>query len=121
MKAKVLKFKEAPDKHFAAWDVKRRNAIGWEFYSPKQKADAIALKLDLQSAYSAFIYDPNPRDSFISVKVNGQYPRVKNHAALAQIEKHIEKLWAAVPNPTLGKKPYAKVRTGQGIIYRIPG
>lgn len=120
MKAQKLDIKEAPNKVFALIDIRRRNELGWTTCTAKQKADAIALKRKLQNAYSAFIYDPNPRDTFISVKVAGQYPRIKDRNVLEQIERQIEQLWAGVAAPAHGTKPAAKARTEQGVIYRIP-
>jgi hypothetical protein len=108
MQAQKLDIKEAPSKLYAILDIKRRNEQGWLTYSAARRKDAMAVQRDLQIAYGAVVYAPNPRDSFISVKVAGKYPRVKNKAALAQLEAQFQ------------ADGIVKVRTEQGVIYRIP-
>lgn len=108
MQATHLETKEAPSKLGAIMDIKRRNELGWQTYSKARRKDAVAIRQELQDVYGAKIYEPNPRDSFIAIKVAGERPRVKDRTGLALLESR------------LALEGISKVSTNQGIIYRIP-
>lgn len=108
MQATHLETKKAPNFIGAILDIKRRNEQGWKTYSVTRRKDAAAVRKELQDVYSAKVYEANPRDSFISIKVAGMLPGVKDRTGLALLESR------------LALEGVSKVTTGQGIIYRIP-
>ena len=108
MQAEHLEVKRAPSKLGAILDIKRRAEAGWKTYTKTQRNDATAVRKELQDVYGAKVYEPNPRDSFIAIKIAGERPRVKTRAGLDQLETR------------LTAKGVTKVTTNQGIIYRLP-
>jgi hypothetical protein len=108
MQAEHLEVKRASSKLGAILDIKRRAEAGWKTYSATKRKDAAAIRKELQDVYSAKVYEANPRDTFIAVKVVGENPRVKTRAGLDKLEARLE------------SKGVTKVTTNQGIIYRIP-
>ena len=108
MQSEHLEIKRAPSKLGAILDIKRRAEAGWKTYSVAKRKDAAALRKELQDVYSAKVYEANPRDTFIAVKVAGEKPRVKTRAGLDQLEARLE------------ASGVTKVTTSQGIIYRSP-
>ena len=108
MKAVYKEFKEADNKKGAVLDIIRRNNLGWAKLPASKKILANSVRADLQEAYGDRVYAPNPRDTFIAIKVAGKYPRTKSSVALANAEARVTQLGGT------------KVRTEQGVIYRIP-
>lgn len=108
MQATHLETKKAPSKIGAILDIKRRNEQGWKTYSQSKRKDAVALRKQLQDVYAAKVYEPNPRDSFIAIKVAGMRPGVKDRTGLALLEA------------CLAIEGITKVTTEQGTIYRMP-
>lgn len=107
MKERELETKSAGYFAFAAArDARMRAIAGWSKYSEKQKIEAERVKLALELVYGARGIYANPRNKFISVKVDK--PWVKDRINLQLLEKD----WEA--------KGYTKTSTAQGITYHIP-
>ena len=108
MKAQFINVTEAEKQYkwFAAQDAMRRATNMWSHYSYAQKLQAQRMVLGLELAYSAKIYEPNPRQKFISIKLENA--RVRDRAVLKELEEQYE------------KQGVTKIVTPQGVTYRIP-
>lgn len=90
----------------AAMDARMRAIKQWSHYTEDQKIEAERVKLGLELVYSFKRIFVNPRDKFITVKVENA--RVKDRKNLALLEKEYE------------ARGYIKASSPQGVIYRIP-
>jgi hypothetical protein len=106
MKDRVIDTQEASNKWWAARDARMRAAAMWSHYSSAQRTRAERMVLGLGMVYSAKGIHINPRQKFITIKVDGA--QVKDNKTLALLEKDYE------------AEGITKVVSAQGIIYRIP-
>ena len=106
MKAKVLDTQEAPNKWWAARDAQMRATAMWSHYSAAQRTQAERMKLGLELVYAAKGIHINPRNKFITIKVDG--PVIKDRKNLRLLEKD----YAAAG--------ITKAESAQGVMYRIP-
>lgn len=106
MKANHIDTQEAPNKWWAARDAQMRATAMWSHYSTKQRTQAERMKLGLEMVYTAKGIHINPRNKFITIKVDN--PVVKDRKTLRLLEKDYQ---------TAG---ITKIESAQGIIYRIP-
>ncbi len=104
---KELENKSAGYYAYAASRDARMKAIAmWSHYDPKQKIEADRVKFALELVYWAKEIHVNPRQKFISVKVDKAQIRDKVNL------KFLEDEWKT--------KGYTKHLSPQGVIYRIP-
>ena len=89
----------------AARDARMRAAAMWSHYTEKERVRAERMKLALELCYSAKGFHINPREKFISIKIDR--PNIRDRANLRLLEAD----WAA--------EGIAKIATAQGITYRI--
>ena len=106
MKDRVIDTQEAPFKWFAARDARMKAAAGWTHYSDAQRVRAERMALGLEMVYWNKGIHINPRNKFITIKVDKA--QVKDSKTLALLEKDYE------------AEGITKVVSAQGIIYRIP-
>jgi hypothetical protein len=90
----------------AARDARIRAVAMWSHYKPEQQVEAERVKLGLEMVYYYKNIYVNPREKFITVKVENA--RVKDSKGL----KFLEEEWET--------RGYKKAVSDQGIIYRIP-
>lgn len=90
----------------AARDARMRAAAMWSHYTEAERVRAERMKLALELCYSARAFYINPRDKFITIKIDN--PRVKDRVNLALLESDYE------------QEGIVKIATAQGISYRIP-
>lgn len=90
----------------AARDARMRAAAKWSHYTEAEKVRAERMKLALELCYSAKAFYVNPRDKFITVKIENA--RVINPEQLLLLEQDYE------------KENIVKIVTAQGVTYRIP-
>lgn len=90
----------------AARDARMRATAMWSHYTPAERTRAERMQYALELCYSAKKFYVNPREKFITIKIDS--PRVANRASLALLEADYE---------TQG---IIKIATAQGISYRIP-
>lgn len=106
MKAKQLDTKDAGYYAYAAAINARMRAIEmWSHYTPAERAKAERIKLGLEMCYSAKGFHINPRNKFITIKID--QPRVRDRKNLALLEADY------------AKQGITKIATAQGISYRI--
>lgn len=106
MKAKELDTKSAGYyARAAAIDARMRAIKQWSFYTAAERAKAERIKLGLEMCYSARGVYINPRNKFITIKIDS--PRVRDRKNLALLEAD----YAA--------QGITKIATAQGISYRI--
>jgi hypothetical protein len=107
MKEKELEFRSAGYYAYAAArDARMRAAAMWSHYTNAERTRAERMKLALELCYSSKSFYINPREKFISIKIDS--PRVKDLTSLRLLEADYE------------SQGIAKVATPQGISYRIP-
>ena len=107
MKERELETKSAGYYAYAAArDARMRAAAMWSHYTDAERARAERMKLALELCYSAKSFYINPREKFITIKIDR--PRVKDLASLRLLEADYE------------AEGVAKIATAQGISYRIP-
>ena len=90
----------------AARDASMKAAVMWSHYTSTERTRAERMALGLELCYSASAIYIDPRQKFISVKVDK--PVVRDRKNLALLEKDYEKLG-----------DITKAKTKQGITYRI--
>lgn len=90
----------------AARNARMRATAMWSHYTEAERVRAERMKLGLEMVYSAKGVYINPRNKYITIKIDN--PTVKDRKNLALLEQDYDKL---------GVK---KVVTAQGVIYRIP-
>jgi len=90
----------------AAADARMRAIKQWSHYSEDQKVEAERVKLGLELVYSFKRVFVNPREKFITIKLENA--RVKDRANLTLLEQEYE------------ARGYTKAASPQGVIYRIP-
>ncbi len=90
----------------AARDARMRAAAMWSHYTEAERVRAERMKLALEICYSAKNFYINPREKFITIKI--ECPRVVDLANLRLLEEDYE------------REGVAKIVTAQGITYRIP-
>jgi len=107
MQTKELETKNAGFYAFAAaQNARMRAAAQWSFYTQSQRIQAERIKLGLELCYSAKGFYINPRNKFITIKIDN--PTVRDRANLALLEQD----YAA--------QGITKIVTAQGVSYRIP-
>lgn len=107
MKERELESKSAGYYAYAAArDARMRAAAMWSHYTDAERARAERMKLALELCYSAKGFYINPREKFITIKIDS--PRVKDSASLRMLEADYE------------AEGVVKIATPQGISYRIP-
>ena len=107
MKEKELESKSAGYYAYAAArDARMRAAAMWSHYTQAERTRAERMKLALELCYSANGFYINPREKFITIKIDR--PRVKDLASLRLLEEDYE------------AQGITKIVTPQGISYRIP-
>ena len=106
MKDRVIDTQEAPNKWWAARDARMKSAAMWTHYSDKQRIRAERMALGLEMVYWSTGIHINPRNKFITIKVDKA--QVKDNKTLSLLEKDYE------------AEGITKVVSAQGIIYRIP-
>jgi len=89
----------------AARDARMRAAAMWSFYTDAERVRAERIKLGLELCYSARGIYINPRNKFITIKLDR--PTVRDRKNLALLESD----YAA--------QGIVKTVTAQGISYRI--
>jgi hypothetical protein len=89
----------------AAQNARMRALAMWSHYTQAQKIRAERMKLALELCYHAKNIYINPREKFISIKIDK--PRVRDSKNLALLEADYE------------KQGVKKITTDQGITYRI--
>jgi hypothetical protein len=107
MQAKALATEESQNKFAAVADIAKRNACNSGNFSPAHKLVAEGMKTALYTAYNTTGVYINYRKGFVAVKVAAP-ATVNDRALLAQKEA----AWEAIG--------FTKVKTAQGIIYRLP-
>ena len=106
MQTKTLETKNAGFYAFAAArNARMRAAAMWSFYTEAERVRAERIKLGLELCYSARGIYINPRNKFITIKLDN--PTVRDRANLALLEAD----YAA--------QGIVKIATAQGICYRI--
>lgn len=106
MKGHAIDTQEAPNKWWAARDARMRAAAQWTHYTQAERTQAERMALGLEMVYSAKGIHINPRQRFITIKIDR--PVVKDRKTLALLEQDYAALGVI------------KVVSAQGIIYRIP-
>ena len=106
MKDHVIDTQEAPNKFWAARDARMKAFAGWSHYTDKQRIRAERMALGLEMVYWSTGIHINPRNKFITIKVDKA--QVKDNKTLSLLEKDYE------------AEGITKVVSAQGIIYRIP-
>lgn len=107
MKEKELESKSAGYYAYAAArDARMRAAAMWSHYTDAERTRAERMKLALELCYSAKGFYINPREKFITIKIDR--PRVKDLTSLRLLEADYE------------AEGVTKIATAQGISYRIP-
>ena len=107
MKEKELESRSAGYYAYAAArDARMRAAAMWSHYTDAERARAERMKLALELCYSANGFYINPREKFITIKIDR--PRVVDRASLELLEADYE------------AQGVVKIATPQGISYRIP-
>jgi hypothetical protein len=107
MKERELETKSAGYYAYAAArDARMRAAAQWSYYSEAERVRAERMKLALELCYSARAFYINPRDKFITIKIDR--PRIRDRANLELLEADYE------------REGVVKIATAQGISYRIP-
>jgi hypothetical protein len=106
MQTKELETKNAGFYAFAAArDARMRAAAMWSYYTDFERTRAERIKLGLELCYSARGIYINPRNKFITIKIDN--PTVRDRANLALLEADYV------------KQGITKIATAQGISYRI--
>ena len=90
----------------AARNARMRAAAQWSHYTEAERVRAERMKLGLELVYSCRAIYVNPRNRFITIKV--EQARVRDRANLALLEKDYE------------LQGIKKAQSDQGVIYRIP-
>jgi len=90
----------------AARNARMRAAAQWSHYTEAERVRAERMKLGLELVYSCRAIYVNPRNRFITIKV--EQARVRDRANLALLEKEYE------------LQGIKKAQSDQGVIYRIP-
>lgn len=107
MKEKDLETKSAGYYAYAAArDARMRAAAMWSHYTQAERTRAERMKLALELCYSAKNFYINPREKFITVKIDDAC--VTNLARLQLLEEDY------------AEQGIVKIVTKQGISYRIP-
>lgn len=106
MKEKDIATGTAPCGWYAAVDAQRRNTNNMSIYTEAQRGLALRAKDLIDLAYQCQAVHINYRKTFIAIKLES--PMVKNRQALKTMEKIFE------------DRGYTKVRSDQGVVYRIP-
>jgi len=106
MQTKELDTKNAGFYAFAAaQNARMRAAAMWSHYTQAQRIQAERIKLGLELCYSAKGFYINPRNKFITIKIDN--PTVRDRKNLAILEADY------------AKQGITKIATAQGISYRI--
>jgi len=106
MQTKELETKNAGFYAFAAaQNARMRAAAMWSHYTQSQRIQAERIKLGLELCYSAKGFYINPRNKFITIKIDN--PTVRDRANLAILESDY------------AKQGIVKIVTAQGVSYRI--
>ena len=106
MQTKELETKNAGFYAFAAaQNARMRAAAMWSHYTQSQRIQAERIKLGLELCYSAKGFYINPRNKFITIKIDN--PTVRDRKNLAILEADY------------AKQGITKIATAQGISYRI--
>lgn len=90
----------------AARNARMRAVAMWSHYTEAERIRAERMKLGLELVYSAKGVYINPRNKYITIKLDK--PTVKDRKNLALLEQDYE------------RDGVKKVVTAQGVIYRIP-
>ena len=106
MQAHTIETKEATNRAWAARDARMRTAAGWSHYTAQQRLRAERMVLGLEMVYSAKGIYVNPRQRYITVKVDSA--QVKNAKLLALLEQDYT------------AEGIVKIVSAQGVLYRIP-
>ena len=107
MYTRKLNYEEAPIKWWAARDAKQRSYAWSTHYSQVQRNVAECMRLALEVLYHHAGVFVNFRQKFISIKVQGKC-RAQDRNMLNDLEAD----WTFTG--------VTKVKTPQGVIYRIP-
>lgn len=90
----------------AARNARMRATAMWSHYTEAERVRAERMKLGLEMVYSAKGVYINPRNKYITIKIDN--PTVKDRKNLVLLEQDYE------------RDGVKKVVTAQGVIYRIP-
>ena len=89
----------------AARDARMKATAMWSHYTQAERVRAERMKLGLELCYSARAFYINPREKFITIKIEN--PTVRDRRGLAMLEKQYE------------QEGIQKVKSDQGVMYRI--
>lgn len=106
MQTKELETKSAGMYAYAAArDARMKAAAMWSHYTEAQRVQAERMKLGLELCYSSKGIYINPRQKFITIKVDSPVVRDRKNLALLEADYAAEGI--------------TKVVTDQGVVYRI--
>ncbi len=106
MRETELKTQPSNRPWFCKQDARNRDIANASHYPDSKKAKAEGMKFALELVYAAENIYINYRQKFIAVKVDA--PLVKNKRELSLLEEDWE------------KDGITKVKSAQGVVYRIP-
>ena len=89
----------------ASRDARMKATAMWSHYTQAERVRAERMKLGLELCYSARAFYINPREKFITIKIEN--PTVRDRRGLAMLEKQYE------------QEGIQKVKSDQGVMYRI--
>jgi hypothetical protein len=89
----------------AALDARMTSTVNASHFSDAQKLQAERMRLALELCYAAKGFHVNPREKFISIKVDK--PQIRDRKQLRLLESD----WA--------EQGIVKIATAQGVTYRV--